>query len=134
MLVRLQKVEAFETRLSNMEEINRKNDFPASFKTLLDSNLSNQIKNLEVALTNKLKVIEDLKTQNQLTVFKESVTTKLNVLDQLKAAYDKTVPTLDNYVRNSLKNEIATERTNYVTQQRKAIEDGLKQEINKKTT
>ena len=41
MLVRLQNVEAFETRLSNMEEINLKNDFPASFKTLLDSNLGN---------------------------------------------------------------------------------------------
>jgi hypothetical protein len=47
-----------------MEEINRQNDFPASFKTLLDSNLGNQIKNLEVAITNKLKVIEDLKTHD----------------------------------------------------------------------
>jgi hypothetical protein len=46
MLERLQKLEAFETRLSNIEEINRQNDFPASFKTLLNSNLSNQIKNL----------------------------------------------------------------------------------------
>jgi hypothetical protein len=99
-----------------MEEINRQNDFPASFKTLLDSNLGSQIKNLEVALTNKLKVFEDLKTHDYLTVFKDSVTAKLNVLDQLKAAYDKTVPTLDSYVRNSLKNEIATERINYVTQ------------------
>ena len=64
MLVRLQKIEAFETRLANIEEINRKNDFPASLKTLLDSNLGNKIKNLEIALTNKLKVIEDLKTHD----------------------------------------------------------------------
>ncbi len=38
-LVRLQKVEAFETRLSKIENINQEFNFPASYKTLLDSNL-----------------------------------------------------------------------------------------------
>ena len=41
---------------------------------------------------------------------------------------------LDTYTRTQIKNEIATERVNYVGQQRVAIEDGLNAKINSKTS
>ena len=38
----------------------------------------------------------------------------------------KKLDELDTYTRTKIKNEIATERVNYVTEQRKAIEEALK--------
>ncbi len=41
----------------------------------------------------------------------------------------KKLDDLDDYTKNKIKNEIATERINYVTEQRKSIEDGLNEKI-----
>ena len=69
--------------------------------------------------------MENLQPQQQLTAFENRVNLRFQEFDQLKTAYDATVPALNTYIRNSLKNELATERINYVTQQRAAIETGL---------
>jgi hypothetical protein len=41
----------------------------------------------------------------------------------------KKLDDLDKYTRNSIKNEIATERVNYVSSQRTAIEQGIIQKL-----
>ncbi len=41
----------------------------------------------------------------------------------------KKLDDLDNYIRNKIKNELATERINYVTAQRTAIESNLTAKI-----
>ena len=41
----------------------------------------------------------------------------------------KKLDDLDNYIRNKIKNELATERINYVTAQRTAIENNLTAKI-----
>jgi hypothetical protein len=46
----------------------------------------------------------------------------------------KKLDELDAYTRTKIKNEIATERVNYVTAQRTAIEEGLNQKIDQKTS
>ena len=46
----------------------------------------------------------------------------------------KKLDELDAYTRTKIKNEIAIERVNYVTAQRSAIEEGLNQKINLKTS
>jgi|LauGreDrversion4_2_1035121.scaffolds.fasta_scaffold987344_2 hypothetical protein len=46
----------------------------------------------------------------------------------------KKLDELDTYTRTKIKNEIATERVNYVSQQRTAIEEALNAKINLKTS
>jgi hypothetical protein len=46
----------------------------------------------------------------------------------------KKLDELDAYTRIKIKNEIAIERVNYVTAQRTAIEEGLNQKIDQKTS
>jgi FKBP-type peptidyl-prolyl cis-trans isomerase (trigger factor) len=46
----------------------------------------------------------------------------------------KKLDDLDTYTRTQIKNEIATERVNYVTAQRTAIEKGLNEKIDQKPT
>ena len=46
----------------------------------------------------------------------------------------KKLDELDSYTRTKIKNEIAIERVNYVSQQRTAIEEALNAKINLKTS
>ena len=46
----------------------------------------------------------------------------------------KKLDSLDNYTRTLIKNEIATDRNNYITIQRTSIESGLNDKIQQKTT
>ena len=46
----------------------------------------------------------------------------------------KKLDDLDTYTRTKIKNEIAIERVNYVTDQRTAIEKGLTEKIDQKPT
>ncbi len=46
----------------------------------------------------------------------------------------KKLDDLDNYIRNKIKNELATERINYLNAQRTAIENNLTAKIQQKTT
>jgi len=46
----------------------------------------------------------------------------------------KKLDDLDAYTRTQIKNEIATERVNYVTAQRTAIESGLNEKLQQKVS
>lgn len=62
----------------------------------------------------RLSAIENLEIKHNEITLRE----KMKKLDDL-----------DNYIRNKIKNELATERINYVTAQRTAIESNLTAKI-----
>ena len=67
---------------------------------------------------------------------------RLNAIENLEIKHNeaslrekmKKLDELDAYTRTKIKNEIAIERVNYVTAQRTAIEQGLNQKIDQKTS
>ena len=78
--------------------------------------------------------MEELRVDQKLKTFEKRVDIKFEEFDKLKSDYDKTIPALNTYARNSLKNEITIDRNDYIAQQRKAIETGLKKQISHKTS
>jgi hypothetical protein len=88
-------------------------DFPSSLKALVDCKVQLQLADCLKRLEN----IEKLEVEIDQVSLKE----KMKKLDEL-----------DTYTRTKIKNEIATERVNYVALQRTAIEDTLNAKINEK--
>ena len=103
------------------------NDLSKDIKSLIDKKLDVKLDDLEKAVYERLRSIEEMKIDELMKTFESSVKEKLDKLE-------RDVPTLETYVRNNFKQEITDEMHIHVIKQRVAIEKGLMIEIDKKTT